>query len=257
MCAELSSRFCGIIEYDGTKFHGYQYQPNLRTVQGEIEKSLQKIFRSLVKVDGSGRTDAGVHSQGQVIAFTTVWKHTLFDLKQALNFYLPDDVVVSKLCLAPQQFSPRFDAVSRLYRYTIVSQSCPITFNSLHAYHIRHSLDIQLMNKACGHLIGRHDFSSFGKPPVENGNTVRLITKALWRQIENVYLFDISANAFLYQMVRRIVGILLQVGAYKLTIEEVKQLLNLRQLNNSFVAPPQGLSLVKVTYPNHIRFTCS
>lgn len=257
MCAELSSRFCGVIEYNGTEFHGYQYQPNLRTVQGEIENSLQKIFGSQVKVDGSGRTDAGVHSQGQVIAFTSIWKHNLPDLKQALNFYLPNDIVVSKLCLAPQQFSPRFDAVSRLYRYTIVRQSYPITFNSLYAYHIRHNLNIELMNKACRHLIGRHDFSSFGKPPVENGNTIRLITKALWRQIDNVYFFDISANAFLYQMVRRIVGILLQVGVYKLTIEKVKQVLNLRRLANSFVAPPQGLSLIKVTYPNHIRFTCS
>lgn len=241
---------CGaVVEYDGTDFQGFQIQATGRTVQGELERVLEQITHSKVRVDGAGRTDAGVHATGQVVAFKATWKHTLVELHRAMNANLPDDIVVSDLKVVDDKFHPRFSALSRTYTYTFISQLWPSVLQRRYVYHIRKKLDVAAMNEASELLLGWHDFASFGKPP-QGENTERCVTEAKWSISDNSLKFHITANAFLYRMVRTIVGTLVQVGLSKLTFKQFKEILEARDLSQAAPpAPAHGLCLVKVTYP--------
>jgi tRNA pseudouridine38-40 synthase len=242
-------RYCAIVEYDGTDFLGYQLQKSGRTVQGEIEKSLQQVTQSVIRIDGAGRTDAGVHAIGQVIAFNATWKHSLEELQRALNATLPDDIVISNLKIVDQAFHPRFRALSRSYCYTIMNQPWVSVLQRRYAYHVKKKLDVMAMKEASQFLIGSHDFASFGKPP-QGENTVRQVTQAEWSTKGTWLTFEITANAFLYRMVRTIVGTLIQVGSGQLAVNEIKDILEARDLTRSAPpAPAHGLCLVRVTYP--------
>lgn len=133
----LERRYRAIVEYDGTDFWGFQIQAQGRTVQGEIEKSLKRVTQSAIRIDAAGRTDTGVHAVGQVIAFNTAWRHSLAELQRALNATLPCDIVMSDLRFAQDSFHPRFDALSRLYRYTIINQPWPEALQQRYAYHVK------------------------------------------------------------------------------------------------------------------------
>lgn len=133
----LERRYRAIVEYDGTDFLGYQIQASGRTVQGEIERSLKQVTQLDIRVDAAGRTDAGVHAIGQVIAFNVTWKHTLAALHRALNATLPGDIVISDLVVAKDTFHPRFDAISRLYRYTIINRPWPDVLQRRYAYQVK------------------------------------------------------------------------------------------------------------------------
>jgi tRNA pseudouridine38-40 synthase len=243
------SRYRAIVEYDGTDFLGYQLQASGRTVQGEIEKSLQQITQSAIRIDGAGRTDAGVHATGQVIAFNAVWKHSLEEFHRALNATLPDDIVISELKIVDPTFQPRFDALSRSYRYLIMNQPWVSVLQRRYAYHVRKKLDVVVMQEASRLLIGSHDFASFGKPP-QGENTIRQVSQAEWATNDNLLTFEITANAFLYRMVRTIVGTLIQVGSGQIAVNEIKEILAARDLTRSAPpAPAHGLCLVRVTYP--------
>jgi tRNA pseudouridine38-40 synthase len=245
-------RYGAIVEYDGTDFLGYQIQADGRTVQGEIEKALARVFQTNIRIDGAGRTDSGVHATGQVIAFTVVWKHSLEALQRALNANLPDDVLIKSLGEVEAAFHPRFSALSRTYTYTLINQPWPRVLQRRFAYHVRPKLNMALMNQAGQMIIGWHDFASFGKPP-QGDNSVRQVTQAEWRAEGNQLVFYITANAFLYRMVRRIVGTLVQVGLGELTVEMVKDILDTRNLARSAPpAPACGLCLVRVSYPDNI-----
>lgn len=241
-------RYRAIVEYDGTEFSGYQLQKVGRTVQGEIEKSLRKVTQSNIRIVGAGRTDAGVHATGQVIAFSVAWKHALVDLHRALNATLPADIILQELRVAADDFHPRFDALSRSYQYSIVNQPWPSVLRRRYAFHVKERLDVTAMNEASKLLTGLHDFASFGKPP-HGKNTVREIIEAQWAVDGSMVNFGITANAFLYQMVRRVVGTLIKVGLGQLIVDEVKDILKARDLARSAEpAPAQGLCLVNVTY---------
>jgi tRNA pseudouridine38-40 synthase len=245
----LERRYRAIVEYDGTDFLGYQIQATGRTVQGEIEKSIQKVTQSKIRIEAAGRTDAGVHAVGQVIAFNAAWKHSLEDLHSALNATLPPDIGVSDLKFAENSFHPRFDALSRGYRYTIINQPWPIVLQRRYAYQVKKNLDVAAMRKSSRFLLGPHDFASFGKAP-QGENTTRNLMQANWSVEGSRLTFEITANAFLYRMVRKIVGTLLQVGLGQLAADEIKNILERRDLTCS--APPvpaHGLCLVRVTYP--------
>lgn len=245
-------RFCALIEYDGTDFFGYQIQARERTVQGEIEKAIKKITGSTIRIDGAGRTDAGVHATGQVIAFNVAWKHSLADLHRAINATLPLDIVASKLRVASQDFHPRFDAISRTYRYTIVRQPWPSVLDRRYVYHLKNRLDVAAMEQASRLLLGSHNFASFGKPP-QGDSTVREVMQASWSAWGNHLIFEITANAFLYRMVRNIVGTLLEVGSGRLAAINISEILDARDLRRSASpAPAHGLCLVKVSYPEDI-----
>jgi tRNA pseudouridine38-40 synthase len=242
-------RYRAIIEYDGTDFLGYQYQKTGRTVQGEIEKSLKKVAQTEKRILGAGRTDAGVHATGQVIAFDAQWKHTLADLQRALNATLAEDIAIRDLKIVDKDFHPRFDALSRSYCYTIISQPWPSALQRRYVHHVRESLDVAVMNEASHYLVGSHDFASFGKPPQGN-NTIRQVLQAEWTGKEGRITFTVTANAFLYRMVRRLVGTLIKVGLGQLGPYDVKEILVARDLSYSAeLAPACGLCLVKVTYP--------
>jgi tRNA pseudouridine38-40 synthase len=242
-------RYRAIVEYDGTDFLGYQLQASGRTVQGEIEKSLQQVTQSAIRIDGAGRTDAGVHATGQVIAFNALWKHSLAELHRALNATLPDDIVISNLKIVDPTFHPRFDALSRSYRYTIMNQPWVSVLQRRYAYHVRKKLDVLVMQESSHLLIGSHDFASFGKPP-QGENTIRQVSQAEWATNDNRLTFEITANAFLYHMVRTIVGTLIQVGLGQIAVNEIKDILAARDLTRSAPpAPAHGLCLVRVTYP--------
>lgn len=242
-------RYRATIEYDGTDFLGFQIQARGRTIQGEIEKTLQQVTQSAVRIEGAGRTDTGVHATGQVIAFNVKWRHSLTDLHRALNANLPDDIVISDLKTVDSTFHPRFSAVSRSYRYTVLNQLWPDVLQRRYAYHVKMPLDLGALNEASRLLIGPHDFASFGRPP-QGENTVRQVSQAEWIANGKLLNFEITANAFLYRMVRTIVGTLIQVGLGQLAAREIKNILDARDLTRSAPpAPAHGLCLVRVAYP--------
>ncbi|MDY7040531.1 MAG: tRNA pseudouridine(38-40) synthase TruA, partial [Chloroflexota bacterium] len=204
------------VEYDGTGYCGFQWQIGQPTVQGELERALAACTQEKIRITAAGRTDAGVHARGQVIAFHTAWRHPLADLERALNALLARDVAVRELALAEEGFHPRFSARSREYRYTVLNQPLRSPLARRFAHHWPHPLDVEAMDHAARALIGMHDFAAFGQPP-QGENTVRQVMQAGCKREGPFVYFDIEANAFLRRMVRSIVGTLLQVGSGKLS----------------------------------------
>jgi len=238
------------IAYDGTDFKGFQYQKHGRTVQGELERALQRLTQESVRVIGAGRTDAGVHAQGQVIAFRSRWRHSVADLQRGLNALLPSDISVLALQQVADDFHPRFSATRRWYRYQFGCWSGHDPLRARYVWEIGSDLDEDAMQAAASHLIGEHDFASFGQPPQGN-NSVRQVFQAEFSRHHDLLFFDIIANAFLRHMVRNLVGTLIQVGRQQLTSSAFQSILRqqLRRLSAP-PAPPQGLILMAVSYPN-------
>lgn len=251
----LEQRYSAVVEYDGTEFYGFQLQVEARTVQGEIEKCLERVTQRTIRISAAGRTDAGVHATGQVVAFEVAWKHSLVDLQRAINANLPADIVFSELQrVSTLDFHPRFSAISRTYQYHILNQPWPSAIQRRYVYHVDRPLNVNLMRQASQLLVGSHDFASFGKPP-QGSNTVRQIIEADWQLIGDGHLiFRITANAFLYRMVRKIVATLVQIGLDTIPVASIIEILEARDLNSSAPpAPACGLYLVKVTYPENRR----
>ena len=250
----MELRYQAKVEYDGTDFLGFQIQAQGRTVQGELEKAIERITQKRVRVLGAGRTDAGVHATGQVIAFDVSWRHTDRELHRALNAVLPKDIAIRQLTTSYSAFHPRFDAEWRQYRYTIFNISIRSPLWARNAYHVAEPLDLGAMREASQSVVGSHDFAAFGKP-TQGTSTVRHVMRAEWfveqpKDIEGELLFfEIRANAFLYRMVRNIVGTLVRVGLGVQAPDEVAALLETKDRAAAGPpAPPCGLCLVKVGY---------
>lgn len=258
----MELRYRATVEYDGTDFLGFQVQARGRTVQGELEKAIERVTQNQVRVLGAGRTDAGVHASGQVIAFDVSWRHTTQDLHRALNAVLPMDIAISDLTSTRFTFHPRFDAKWRRYRYTVLNQPARSPLWARYAHHAPEPLDLRMMNEASRRFIGSHDFVAFGKP-VRGDSTVREVMQAEWlrpcvhskgatylKGVEGKLLvFEITANAFLYRMVRNIVGTLLRVGRGELAPDVVTALMEAGDRAASGPpAPARGLCLAKVEY---------
>ena len=236
------------VAYDGTDFVGLQRQAMGRTVQGVLEDALEEIFGTRVRVLAAGRTDAGVHAEGQVIAFDTEWRHKLSDLQRALNAGLPQDCVVRELDRTEDAFHPRYDASSRRYRYTIYQAPVRSPLLRRTSLHCKAPLDLDAMREATAGIIGEHDFAAFGRPTTGDV-TVRRIIGADWMSTPPWLFFEIEANAFLFRMVRSIVGTLLQVGQGKISPERVLEILASRDRSQAGkTAPAHGLCLVEVSY---------
>jgi tRNA pseudouridine38-40 synthase len=236
------------VEYDGTDFFGFQVQARGRTVQGEIERAIRSVTGMETRVIGAGRTDRGVHAQGQVVAFEVVWQHDLADLHRALNAVLATDVAIVEMGQAPEGFHPRFSALRRAYRYQVLNQPWPSPTRRRSAWHVAQELDVARMAQASACLVGTHDFSTFGRPP-QGDNAVRTVFRAEWRERRPLVIFDIEANAFLYRMVRSLVGALVQVGSGQMSPAEFEVMLLAR--DRSLVkkmAPAHGLDLMRVDY---------
>ncbi len=242
-------RYKALIEYDGTAYFGFQRQrAGVSTIQSELESVLERLTRTNVTIVGSGRTDSGVHALGQVIGFSIDWQHGSAALQRALNAHLPADIVVLQLKQVSSSFHPRYDARRRSYIYTIYNAPLRSPVQRLRSWHVRSALDEMLMNDACQALIGTHDFSTFGQAPQGN-NTVREVFEANWQRDGMFLRFDITANAFLYRMVRSLVGSLKNVGDGTWTVRDFENALRACERSCSGkVAPPQGLFLASVVY---------
>lgn len=243
-------RIKAVIAYDGTAYSGFQIQKNAPTIQAEIEDVLASLTGESIRIVGAGRTDAGVHAEGQVIAFDTSWQHPISDLQRGMNALLSDQIAVFELSRAETDFHPRFDAVRRWYRYTIYQSAIPHPMLTRYTLRVRRDLDIEAMAKAGASLVGRHDFFAFGSPP-QGDNSVRNVVRSVWLSEGPWLTFDIEADAFLYRMVRMLVGTLLRVGYGALTPEMFEEILASRAREKAGPAVvAKGLCLKSVFYTN-------
>ncbi|NDJ77013.1 MAG: tRNA pseudouridine(38-40) synthase TruA [Chloroflexi bacterium] len=250
-----ATRYRGVLAYDGTDYYGFQRQAgNTPTIQGAVEAALQQITGQPITVVGAGRTDSGVHATGQVIAFDVAWRHTPADLWRAINATLPGSIALQTCESAPADFHPRFDARSRAYEYTLYVALVRQPLLNRQTWHVpfKNPLDVTAMQQASGLLRGTHDFASFGQPP-QGDNTVREVLRSeitvLAMSGGQKLRYTIEANAFLYRMVRRIIGTLTQVGAGKLSIAEFEAAFHAADnTRGSQTAPPHGLCLTEVTF---------
>ena len=244
-------RYRATIAYDGTHYHGFQRQvASQPTIQGELERTLSNLASRPVAVSGAGRTDSGVHARGQVVAFELPWRHETAALQRALNANLPEAIVVRQLQEAGPTFHPRYDARRRAYEYYLYNAPVRSPLQRLYSWHVRQTLAVDRMNDAAQHLVGVHDFATFGRPP-QGENSVREIYEAVWRKEGEMLVFFIEGNAFLYRMVRSIVGTLKAVGVGEWTVDTfVAALQECDRSRAAATAPPHGLLLASVTYDN-------
>ncbi|WP_449538502.1 tRNA pseudouridine(38-40) synthase TruA [Ferdinandcohnia sp. Marseille-Q9671] len=244
------SRFKCIISYDGTNFSGYQVQPNKRTVQSECERVLQKIHKGWpVKIVASGRTDANVHAIGQVIHFDSDLGMRVESWKRALNAMLPDDIRVRSIEQVHPDFHARFDVKAKEYRYKLLLRQDASVFSRHFTYHYPYPLDIDGMREAARNVIGTHDFTSFCASRTEVQDKVRTIYQIKIEKHDDELVFSFVGNGFLYNMVRILVGTLLEVGSGKREPSSLATIV--REKNRSLAgktAPGHGLYLWKVFY---------
>lgn len=239
-----------IIEYDGTNYHGFQRQDNAHTIQAELERQIQRLTGSTTHVYSAGRTDAGVHARGQVIAFDTNATIPAERWTAALNTFLPGDVRVLSSAETSLAFHPQFQAASKRYSYCLFREKAGEVFYRQQALCTTEPLCLDSMNEACRHIIGRHNFLAF----CARGSTAKTFERNVLDCSLTAYgshlRLDIEADGFLYNMVRIVMGTLLQVGRGKMKPAEVAAVIESQDRTRAGpTAPPQGLYLMEVKYP--------
>ncbi len=243
----ISVRYFIEFSYNGKNYFGYQIQPNAVSVQEEMEKALSTILRKDIKTTGAGRTDTGVHAK-KIFAHFDTEKVLDQDLSRKLNSFLPPDISVKRIFQVKDDFHARFDATYRTYEYYISLDKNPFTQDSAWQ-HWRRPLDINTMNEACKILFEYEDFTSFAKLHTDNKTNLCKIYKAEWEQEGSELKFTVSANRFLRNMVRAIVGTMVEIGAGKLKPEDLRTVIENKNRNSAGTsAPAHGLYLVDVGY---------
>ena len=244
-----------LIEYDGTKYYGFQFQPNFPTIQGEIENALNNLNLSNERIEGAGRTDTGVHAKGQIASFITNSNLNIQDIESGINHFLPSDIAIQKAYEAPINFSPRRDAISRRYRYTFLNRPTRSPLSERYAYRVSRDINVDKMTKALFSLKGTHDFLNLcGK---YEGTTVRNLMDVSINMDDERLHIDLEANAFLPHQVRRTAGLLYQVGLDKFDTEDVEKLMdvdNNATRPNIPTLPACGLVLLKVKYKDMFQY---
>lgn len=236
------------IEYDGSGFRGWARQPGLRTVQGELESALATVLRQPVELTVAGRTDTGVHARGQVASFTTAVLPPE-NLARRLNGICPDDVAVSAANVVADGFDARRDARSRSYRYRLLARSAPSPFEQGRALWWPHRVDLEALEACAAALPGNHDFTAFTPTQTDHVRFDRDVLAAAWRRSGNLLEFTITADAFMRNMVRALVGTQLQVASGRRTPASFAQLLDgAPRSAGGETAPPHGLYLESVCY---------
>ena len=235
------------LAYDGTGFHGYARQDNVRSVQGELEAAL---FRRTgeIKTVVAGRTDRGVHASGQVVSFEVDEPLDTEKMMRSLNRQLAPEVAVYAVTEAPDGFHARFSATGRRYRYRVWNAPVLDPLTARTSWHVQTPLDVAAMDQAVGTLVGTHDYASFCREH-DGRTTVRELREASWTRVGDFVDLLIDANAFCHQMVRSIVAISVEVGVGKLKPTDVRRILEARDRSAAKgCAPPQGLTLISVEY---------
>ncbi len=253
MTSPVPRWFRATIAYDGSRYFGWQWQPDKPTVQGTIETALERICGKPIRVVASGRTDTGVHAIGQVISFTLATRLDPTTLRRALNANLPPDVCVREVVVAGDDFHAVRDAVRKRYRYVIQDGSVRDVLSRNQVWWIPRRLDVVAMQRAARLLLGEHDFAAFETSGSKRVSTVRrvidLTVKRVATEPWDRVVIEVEANGFLYNMVRNIVGTLMVVGVGKEPPEWVEDVLGSRDRRRAGpTAPPQGLCLLSVTY---------
>ena len=247
-----------LLKFDGTRYHGWQVQPNLPTIEKTIELAIQRLTGELVDVNGSGRTDSGVHALNFTANFKITTKNfkTPEKLRKSLNAVLPNDIVVKYVQCVSDEFHARHNAIGKRYRYLIYNSPYHSVFSPNHSWWINQNLDTKLMKEAASVLTGVHNFTAFRSVSCTSKNTVKdlreiLITKK--RLLCSTVQLEFEANSFLQHMVRIITGTLVEIGLRKRKINDLVKILESGQRKFAGItAPPQGLYSLKVIYPKGI-----
>lgn len=242
--------FCLVVQYDGTDYAGYQVQPGQMTIQGELERALSRLAAVPIRVIAAGRTDAGVHSEGQTVSFQSESLTVpVGRLPYALNALLPPDIRVVKSTLVSPNFHARFDALEKTYRYQIYEGEFPNVFWRRHAYWSKRPLDWENVARCSQLFVGRHDFAAFAASGSSVQTTVRTMKEIRVDSTGSLKMIRFTADGFLYKMVRNLVGTLVDVGLGKLTEEDVSRILASGDRNQaSATISPIGLFLERVKY---------
>lgn len=247
------TRYFVVLDYNGTPFHGWQYQPNAVSVQEVLDKAFSLILKETIALTGCGRTDTGVHAKNYVAHFDSN-AHNLennADLVHKLNRFLPKEIVIQYIKQMHPEAHSRFDAISRTYQYFVAQQKDPFQYS--YSYHYALPLNVSLMNEAATKLFSYVDFTSFSKVDTDVKTNNCKIMEAYWQETEHQLIFTIKADRFLRNMVRAIVGTLLEVGREKLTIEEFRQIIEAKdRCKAGHSAKAQALFLMNVEYPYSI-----
>lgn len=236
------------IEYDGTNYVGWQLQPNGVSIQGVMEGALARLLGEEVRLYSSGRTDAGVHARGMVACFRTDRGLPLSAFTDGLNSYLPDDIGVRDAVEVPSDFSPRFDAIGKHYRYTIMRKPRRSPLSRLYAWHFKGELDLELMRRGAAYFVGEHDFAAFRTSGCAAERTVRSIDAVTISQEGEFVVIDVYGSGFLRNMVRIMAGTLVAVGQGKMMPEYVQACLSDPCQQPGPTAPAHGLCLEEVYY---------
>ncbi len=238
-----------IIEYDGSGYVGWQWQPNGLSIQQVLEDALSKILKEPVRVISSGRTDSGVHAMGMIAAFRTKKNVPLKAFREGLNSILPPDIAVRDAFEMPAEFHPRKDALGKLYRYTIWNTPLRSPLNRFNSWQLKDELDLEAMRVAAAHFIGEKDFSAFRAAKCSAKTTVRRIDSLEIYRDKDFIFIDVKGNGFLRNMVRIIVGTLVEVGRGAMSPGDIPEVLEgCDRVKSGITAPPQGLCLVEVFY---------
>jgi tRNA pseudouridine38-40 synthase len=238
------------LAYDGTEFHGWQVQPDLRTVQGELQTALQKLFNQDVKVTGSGRTDAGVHAHGQVANVETIRNMDTDAVLRGTNGLLPVEIRVLSVEEVSLDFHARRSARSKTYEYHVWRNEIVSPFHSRYVYAYRYPLDEELLDRGAACFTGTHDFTSFCAAATVIEDRIRTIFEASWdRSSETTWVFRIRGSGFLQHMVRTIAGTLLEIGVGRLRPDQLPGIFEARDRRLAGPSlPPHGLHLIEVEY---------
>lgn len=250
---EAQRRIVLWVEYDGTDFNGWQFQPGQRTVQGEIEAALSRMCGEAVRIIASGRTDSGVHALGQVAHFDTSSPLCVQKFRMGLNSMLERDAAIVDCREAFAPFHAQYDVIRKTYRYRILTRRSPSAIRRNHVWHHKRILDIPAMRRAAAHLVGEHDFASFAPERVEVSTTVRNLERLEVIESGDEIRVEATANGFLRFMVRNIVGTLAEVGRGERGADSLREILEARDRNRAGEkAPAHGLCLLGVEYGEKI-----
>ncbi|SEG07704.1 tRNA pseudouridine38-40 synthase [Caloramator fervidus] len=238
-----------VIEYDGTRYCGWQRQKNGISIQEVIEKAIEKLTKEQVELIGSSRTDAGVHARGQVANFYTNTTIPSDKICYALNSILPQDIAIIESCEVPMDFHSRYNSIGKKYSYTILNRRIASPLLRNFSAHVPQPLDFEAMVKASKYFLGEHDFSAFKSTGSSVKTSIRTIRKLDFTKDGDIIRFEIEANGFLYNMVRIIAGTLIEVGKGKIRAEDIPLIIKSKDRSKAGpTAPAQGLCLEKVYY---------